>query len=166
MTVICWMLTELSTPYVGPFVLEIVLDTRDWSGLFFMTIISQRFLSQSLGHCFHPSTPRCSYPLCSPTGSKWKLEQDKDGCFHHRITPCGVVPEAQAKWIQAQRWRGHIPGHSNGKVALLGATGGHWDTRDGRDQIILETEPGGSQANDSIASDAPPAKLEFPLMIW
>lgn len=42
-----------------------------------------------------PPPPRHSSHLpCGPTGSKWKVEQDKGGRCHHRITST-VTPEDQ-----------------------------------------------------------------------
>jgi hypothetical protein len=38
---------------------------------------------------------------------------------HHWVTPT-VILESQVHRIQVQGWRGHIPGHSDGEVTLLG----------------------------------------------
>lgn len=69
-----------------------------------------------------------SYPFCSPTGTKWKPEEDKSVCFHHRFT-FTVISEGQVHRIPEQwRW-GHIARHSDGEVAILGTAWGHWNIR-------------------------------------
>lgn len=40
-------------------------------------------------------------------------------CCHHRVTVT-VILEGQVHRVQEQRGQGHIPGHSDGEVAILG----------------------------------------------
>lgn len=49
-------------------------------------------------------------------------------------------------------------------MAVSGALGGHWKTRDRRGQVAPEVEPGGPKSSESVAPDAPTVRLEFPLM--